>query len=153
MQPERNTVVPAMKLPSEPEFSAQLVLGLARASAKLGRGALADRSGRTGRGLDKLFAGSIPNGKGLLDLLTADLSVLDEVLALYGLRVVPIEHEAAADLSLLADATGLVAEHIDAMRDGRRDHQETLRIAEKARPVLRQYACIIEEADRLRRSP
>lgn len=150
MQPDRNTVVRENTGPSEPQFRDALVLGLARCSAKLGRGAFADRAGRTTRGLDKLFDGSIPGGKGLLDLLRADPTVLDEVVRLYGYKLVPDLSAVSDDLAMLADASGLVAEHIDAMRDGHRDHNETIRLADRARPVIAAYAGVIEEADRLR---
>lgn len=74
----------------------------------------------------------------------------DDIMAAYGLRIVPRTADPANDFALIADTTGLVSEHMEAMRDGVRDHRETCRIADKARPVLAKYQPIIDEADRLR---
>ena len=147
-----NLVVPHPRSPSEPAFHAALVAGLARVASRIGRGNLADKSGRTTRALDKLFAGasSDTTGKGLLDFLCADPEALDEVLALYGFRLAPLGADAAVDFAIISDAAALAAEHTEALRDGTRDHRETLRIAEKARPVVAKYTAIITEADRLR---
>lgn len=129
-----------------------LVSGLARVAGKIGRGNLADKSERTTKALDKLFSGSSADtsGKGLLDFLQADPSALDEVLALYGYQLTPLDAQAAIDFEIIADAAALTAAHTEAMRDGRRDHRETLGIADKARPVVARYSAIIREADVLR---
>lgn len=129
-----------------------LVAGLARIASKIGRGNLADKSERTTKALDKLFSGSSADtsGKGLLDFLHADPTALDEVLALYGYQLSPLGSEAAIDFEIIADAAALSAEHTEAMRDGRRDHRDTIRIADKARAVVQGYTAIIREADVLR---
>src|SRR5690606_21604563 len=126
--------------------------GLARVASNVGRGNLADKSNRTTRALDKLFSGSSADtsGKGLLDFLCADPSALDEVLALYGFQLAPAEALPAIDFEIIADTAALQAEHTEAMRDGRRCHRETIRIADKARPVVARYSAIIAEADELR---
>ncbi|MCQ8205481.1 hypothetical protein NP569_24640, partial [Vibrio parahaemolyticus] len=92
-----------------------------------------DRSNRTTRALDKLFSGACADtsGKGLLDFLLADPSALDEVLRLYGYQLAPKGHAPAVDFEIIADTAALAAEHTEAMRDGVRQHRETLRIAEK----------------------
>lgn len=115
------SVVPNTAPLTEAEFHSALCAGLARVAANIGRGNLADKTGRTTRSLDKLFSGSSgdTSGKGLLDFLKAD-------------------------------PTALTAEHTQALRDGRRDHRETIRIADKARPVVAKYQGIIAEADRFK---
>ncbi len=147
-----NPVVPQSKPVSEQQYHGMLIAGLSRVSASIGRGALADKSGRTTRALDKLFSGASGDttGKGLLDFLAADPSALDEVLALYGFQLAPLGFDAALDFEIIADTSGLLAEHTEAMRDGRRDHRETMRIADKARPVVQRFQSIIAEADKLR---
>lgn len=147
-------VVPPKHAVSEQQYHGMLIAGLSRVSATIGRGALADKSGRTTRALDKLFSGSSgdTSGKGLLDFLDADPSALDEVLALYGFQLAPLGFDAVLDFEIIADAAALTAEHTNAMRDGRRDHTETLRVADKARPVVQRYSAIIAEADRIRGS-
>lgn len=143
-------VVPKPTALTEAEFHSALCAGLARVAASIGRGNLADKSGRTTRALDKVFAGSIPNGKGLFDFLLADPTALDELLARYGYQLAPLGREAVLDFEIIADAAALTAEHTQAMRDGRRDHRETIRIADKARPVVAKYQGIIAEADRFK---
>lgn len=147
-----NPVVPKNGPVSELAFYQALIAGLARVAGHLGRGNLADKSGRTTRALDKLFAGSSSDtsGKGLLDFLKADPTALDEVLALYGFQLAPLGREAVLDFEIIADAAALTAEHTEAMRDGKRDHRETIRIADKARPVVARYQGIIAEADSIR---
>lgn len=147
-----NLVVPKRASPTPSEFHTALVAGLARAALSLGRGNLADRSNRTTRALDKLFSGACADtsGKGLLDFLMAAPTALDEVLALYGFQLAPLGHAPAVDSEIIADTAALAAEHTEAMRDGVRQHRETLRIADKARPVVAKYSAIIAEADRLR---
>lgn len=147
-----NLVVPRNDPPSELQYHEALIAGLSRVAAKLGRGNLADKSHRTTRALDKLFSGSSADtsGKGLLDFLLADPTALDEVLALYGFQLAPAEALPAIDFEIIADTAALQAEHTEAMRDGRRCHRETIRIADKARPVVARYSAIIAEADELR---
>lgn len=145
-----DTVVPHPSPLTEQRFHSLVVAGLARTAAKHGRGHVADAMGRTTRALDKVFAGSTPDALALLNLLLLDISALDEVCGALGLRVVPADSEASLDFELLADTADLHAEHMSAMRDHRRDHNETIRIAEKARPVVAKYTAIIVEADRLR---
>lgn len=152
MPADLNLVVPQNTAPNPLQFHNALVAGLGRVAADIGRGNLADKSQRTTRALDKLFCGSSADttGKGLLDFLLADATALDEVLALYGFQLSPLDAQAATDFTLIADTAALQAEHTEAMRDGRRDHRETIRIAEKARPVVAAFTGIIAEADRLR---
>lgn len=143
-------VVPKPPPLTEAEFHSALCAGLARVAANIGRGNLADKSGRTTRALDKVFAGSIPNGKGLLDFLIADPTALDELLARYGYQLAPLGQQAAIDFEIIADAAALTAEHTEALRDGLRDHRETIRIADKARPVVAAYQGIIADADKIK---
>lgn len=147
-----NLVVPKNQPPSEQQYHDALIAGLARCAKEIGRGTLADKSFRSTRALDKLFSGGSTDtsGKGLLDFLCAHPGALDEVLALYGYRVSPLDDTPASDFNLIADAAALQAEHADALRDGRRCHNETQRIADKARPVVAQYTAIIAEADKIR---
>lgn len=147
-----NLVVPEIAAPEEHIFHAALIAGLSRVALKIGRGNLADKSKRTTRALDKLFSGSTSakHYKSLADFLLADPTALDEVLALYGFQLAPLGSCEAIDFEIIADAADLHAEHTNAMRDGIRNHRETCRIADKARPVVQKYAAIIAEADYLK---
>lgn len=147
-----NLVVPKNAAPSPLGFHEALVAGLARTAAKIGRGNLADKSQRTTKALDKLFSGDSmdTSGKGLLDFLLADATALDEVLALYGYGLHRIAAGDCQDHGTIADTAALQAAHTEALRDGKRDHRETIVIADKARPVVSALHSIIAEADRLR---
>lgn len=145
-----NPVVPKKQPRTESEFHGLVVAGLARVSAKIGRGNLADKMGRTTRSVDKVFAGSTPDAKALWDAMLADGSVMDELAAAYGFRIIPLNADPAADL---ATATGLcegAAEIIKSQADGHRDHQETCRVADKLRPFIGPVCAIIHEADAIR---
>ena len=142
-----NTVVPKQHPLTESEFHSLLVAGMARVAANIGRGNLADRMGRTTRALDKVFAGSTPDAKAIFDALAVCPTILDELLGRYGYRIAPLKSDTAIDFEIIADTSALIAEHTEAMRDGVRDHRETFRIADKARPVVAKYSAIIHEAD------
>lgn len=146
-----NLVVPKVESVSPLRFHAALIAGLARAAARIGRGNLADKSDRTPKALGKLFSGDSmdTSGKGLLDFLLADPTALDEVLALYGFGIhrLPSDGTGKGDQETIADVIALAATHSEAMRDGRRDHNDTQKIASMARPVVQHYCGIIAEAD------
>lgn len=152
MTEKLDLVVPNRPDVTELRYHEALVSGLARVAGQIGRGNLADKSGRTTRALDKLFSGSCndTSGKGLLDFLLADPTALDEVLGLYGFQLSPLRGEALPDFTIIADAAEIVATYTDAMRDGRRDHRDTIRIADKARPVIAGLQGIVCEADQHR---
>jgi hypothetical protein len=144
------TVVHKRQPKSESEFHSLIVAGLARVAAKIGRGTLADKMGRTPRAIDKVFAGSIPDAKALWDATAADPSVLDEIAAAYGFRIVPLNSDPSSDLKLSAGLCDVASELMVSMQDGHRDHNETLKVADKLRHVVGPAIAIIEEADRLR---
>lgn len=150
MPANSGTVVQHIAAPTEAQFHAALIAGLARIAAEQGRGTLADKSGRTTRGLDKLFEGSNPCGKGLLDFLLADATALDEVLALYGLSVAPRRAKPSTDLALCVQLGRTLAEYLSRLSDGKRCHNDTLAMAVLFRPLIPQLAAIVDEADRLR---
>jgi len=136
---------------SKTRLSAALSAAWGRVSNEIGRGTFADRMDVDTKTIARGIAGpSLPDAENLLNSLAADPTALAEVLALYGLQVVPLGFDAALDFEIIADAAALTAEHTGAMRDGKRDHVETLRVADKARPVVARYTAIIAEADRIR---
>jgi hypothetical protein len=85
-----------------------------------------------------------------LNSLVFDASALDEVMALYGLRVAPMHCAAANDLVTLADVTGLASALARALGDGKRTHQETLQLANLIRPVICELSAIVAEADQIK---
>lgn len=147
-----NPVVPKKQPQTESEFHSLVVAGLARVAAKIGRGNLADKMGRTTRALDKVFAGSTPDAQALWDATRADATVLDELAAAYGFQLVPINAGQGSDLATAAGLCDAASELIHSHEDGERDHNETIRCAEKLRPHIGPAMAIVQEADRLRRA-
>ena len=149
MHSRGNPVVRHLAAPTEAQFHAALVAGLARVAANIGRGSLADQSGRTTRGLDKLFEGSNPTGKGLLDFLLADPTALDEVLSLYGKTLHQRRVSIGSDMELAAQLGRTLAEYLNRMSDGKMCHNDTLAMAALFRPLMQQMAAVVDAADRL----
>lgn len=111
---------------SEPEFHDALIAGLARAARTAGRGSLADAMLISGRGLDKIFAGSTPSAKREWDALNADQSALDEVASLYGVRLVPEGSLCDTDMKAAPALAAALHRIVDAEADGTIDHRELL---------------------------
>ncbi len=151
MTDRRPNVFRQIAPPGEAACHDALIAGLSRVAAQIGRGTLADLSNRTTRSLDMLFEGSvgIPGGKGLLDLLLADPTALDEVLALYGVRISPRTALVGADMAVIAELARVLARFTEALADGSRIHTETLDVAKLLRPLMPKLTAIIDEADAL----
>lgn len=95
-------------------------------------------------------AKNLPEAHNIFNSLIADASALDEILRAYGFRLVPDTPEAANDMATLAGLCETAAEMSEALRDGKRIHPETLRIADKLRPHMPALTAILSEAERLR---
>ncbi|GLV28171.1 hypothetical protein TomTYG75_06950 [Sphingobium sp. TomTYG75] len=136
---------------SKDKFKTKLAAAWGRVWPTIGKGVMADRMSSDTKTIDRaVTAANLPEAHTIFNSLCADPTALDEVLAEYGFKLVPLHTDAANDFDTLADAADLHDEHMNAMRDGVRNHTETLRIADKARPVVRKYQAIISEAERLR---
>lgn len=148
-----NNVCPPEPL-SKDKFQRALAAAWGRVwpKAGMGKAKMADRMGlESTKTIDRaVTASNLPEAHTIFNSLLADESALDEVLREYGFALVRVKPEAANDFDLLADAADLHDEHMNAMRDGIRDHRETCRIADKARPVVSRYQAIIEEAEGLK---
>jgi hypothetical protein len=84
----RSNVVPETAQISEAQFTAAQLSGLARAEKAVGDKALAYVMDVTTRQLANIMGGASTNPKRLWDALSADGSVLDDIAALYGKRIV-----------------------------------------------------------------
>jgi type II secretory ATPase GspE/PulE/Tfp pilus assembly ATPase PilB-like protein len=139
---------------SKDKFQTKLAAAWGRVWPRTSKGAMASRMGLNDtKTIDRaVTASNLPEAHTIFNSLCADETALDEVLAAYGFKLIRLHADAANDFDTLADAADLHDEHMNAMRDGVRDHRETLKIADKARPVVRKYQAIISEAERLRAS-
>jgi hypothetical protein len=116
-----------------------------------GRGQFADHLEISTGTVDNAMTGkTVPELHTALNSLLFDPTALDEVLALYGFRLAPSTAEAANDMALAAGVTIAMGQLVAALSDGRRDHTETLTIADLLRPHLPAITAIVREADQLR---
>ena len=74
--------------------------------------------------------------KALFDALLLDLTVLDEVLAAYGLCAVPLAVRRDDDLRVASGVAAGLSKLIESAADGCRDHNETLAVAALLRPHM-----------------
>lgn len=101
--------------------------------------------------IDRGLSGSnLPGAHVIFNSLLVDHTALDEILAHYGVRAVPITLEAANDLSTAAGTIDAMAALIRSQDDHHRDHRETLEIAAILRPHLASLNAIVAEADAIR---
>lgn len=142
-------------LPNAPRTKAEVRAKLSEAwgrTSKLigGKGTMADRMGLDDyRTIDNaLCERNLPEAQTIFNSLCADPSALDEVLALYGMRAVPAQSEAANDLHVIAELSGAASEWLNRLVDGVRCHRDTARLAELFRPLVCEMQAIIAEADR-----
>lgn len=131
------------------DVSAKLAEGWFRVSKGGRKGALADACGVScTKPIDAAIAGrSLPELHTAFNSLNHDLSALDEVAALFGVKIVPLRSEAANDLETIAGLSGVTSEWLVALLDGIRDHRETKKLAELFRPLVVRMQAVIQEAE------
>ena len=93
---------------------------------------------------------TLPEVHFLLNALREEPTVMDEALAAVGFCVVPLEMDFGGDMEVIAELSGLLNEWLCAMKDGKRDHTETLKIGARIRHLLPTLRGIVGEADKLR---
>lgn len=114
---------------------------------------------RTAAAVMDCSAGTVANGASgkhipeldtVLSSLLVNPAALSTVLALYGVKAVPLLADAANDLHTVSSISHLAGQWIGALSDGSRDHQETLTLADAIRTILPALSAIVAEADRIR---
>ena len=91
-----------------------------------------------------------PEALTVINSVTVDPTALDEVFRELGFVLIPLQSEAANDLTTAAGVIQAMGELVRAQQDGFRDHNETLGIATLLRPHMPAIEAIIAEADRIR---
>lgn len=151
MRSDLGTVVRKAERLTKDRTKALLASGLQRAVAKRGADEVALAAGCSQRCIEKALAhDTLPGLDTTLNALTADATIMDELLAAYGLRLCPLRAEAANDLMVAGGVIDAMGKLVSAHADGRRDHNETLSIAALLRPHLPAITAIVREADELR---
>ncbi len=134
---------------SKSKLSAALGAAWGRVANSIGRGTLADKAGMDEQTVKRAVSGpSLPAAEHLLNSLVADPTALQEVLALYGVKAVPLVAEPANDMSLATALAQSVAEYLSRLADGKRCHIDTGVLANLFRPLIPQMQAIVDEADR-----
>lgn len=150
--PQRSNVCPDLPL-SRDRFKTLLAAAWSRTAAACGSPmVMAAAMGLSDKKTITRATGmqNTPEAHAVFNSLLADPAALDEVLAAYGFRLAPIEPAAANDFATLSGVCGVASDWAAAMQDGRRDHNETLRLADKVRPLLPALTAVVREADALR---
>lgn len=142
----------AKNAPDRTQVLSALAMGTRRAMHHVGgKGTLAERIGANVKTIDRtLTEETALELHRALALLLVDQTALDEVFALYGVVVRPASHEAANDMHTIAGLSHAIGTWAEAMRDGMRDHRETLALAEQFRPLVQAIGAVIEQADAIR---
>lgn len=134
---------------SKTKLSAALGAAWGRVSNGLTKGVFAERMEVDVVTINRALAGpSLPAAEHLLNSLAADQTALQEVLALYGLKAVPVVAEAANDMGLATALAQSVAEYLARIADGKRCHIDTAVLANLFRPLIPQMQAIVDESDR-----
>lgn len=94
-----------------------------------------------------LCGNTVPELHTVLNSLFACPNALDEVLSLYGFHLVSTDKALSPDMQTVVEMSQALTRYCEAMEDGRRDHRETIELANKLRPLVPKLSAIIEEAD------
>lgn len=148
---QRSNVCPAEPL-SKDKFQRLLAMGWGRVGPDMGYAQMAAKMGLNetktiSRGVN---ATNLPEAHTIFNSLCANETALQEILAHYGFDVVRRHSEAANDLHTAACMANATGSFIEALSDGKRDHRETLALADMFRPLLKMLGAVVEEADRIK---
>jgi hypothetical protein len=144
--------VSAKKALCKDSVSRALSLDWHRLDDEVGRGTLMDHLGCKGT---KTISGAIsrdhvPELHTVLNSLLADPTALLNTFNLYGGVFVPVEHGECDDNTAISQMLRAATEYFERMKDGVRDHNDTLALAELFRPLIPAMLCVIREAGALR---
>lgn len=147
----RSNVCPGEPL-SKDKFQRFLAMAWGRVGPAMGYAEMAAKMGLNetktiSRGVN---ATNLPEAHTIFNSLCADETALQEIMAHYGYELSRRSPEAANDLMTLSGLCDVAAELSEALKDGKRVHPETLRIADKLRPHMASLASFLKEADELR---
>jgi hypothetical protein len=136
---------------TEEQVQAKLAQAWARTIATVGKGYMADKAGCHPDTISNALSGShLPKLHTVLNSLIACPNALDELLAVYGFRLVPDDALMSPDMVTVHQMSRALCEFIEALSDGKRTHRETLELAEEIRPLVPRLVQIIHEADGLK---
>ena len=151
LPPASATILPKTERLTKDRAKALVGAGLHRAVTAHGKDQVRLAGGCSRKSVDlALSHTNLTSLDVLLNMLDLDPTILDEVLAVRGKKLVPLDAAPSADLMLSAGLAGVAAALCAALADGKRDHVETLDIAKQLRPLMPALASFIAEADQIR---
>lgn len=122
---------------------------------RLGKGRLQDATGaKCVDTIDNVITGrreGLPELHTALNSLLADPAALFNTLMLFGVVAVPSEPGDCDDMAAISGMLRAATEYFERMKDGVRDHQDTLALADLFRPLVTAMLCVIREAGELRK--
>lgn len=149
--PDRSHNVLKQSRPSKEDVRDKLAADWGRCFPPSIKGSSAEAIGCSVSTLNNAITGhNLPELHTALASLLVDPTALQSVLALYGVKAVPLLADAANDLATVAGLSHLSGKWIEALADGRRDHRETCDLANAIRPLLVALSAVVAEADRVR---
>jgi hypothetical protein len=146
-----NNVVRNPKPLTKDRAKALIASGLQRAARDHGIDEVAIKAGCTRRCIEKALSHeTLPEAHTLGNILLIDPTAFCEWLGALGLQIVPRDAILSPDMETLSQMSKAMAEFIDALRDGKRTHRETLELAEELRPLIPRLTAIVHEAEGLK---
>ncbi len=136
---------------SRSDISGALAASWGRLINKIGRGTLADKLDISTTTIKRAIGGdNLPALETALNALALDATALDEVLALYGYQLCPIDCAPCEDGQTRARLAHILSEWL-ALGE-RADHRAKCRLADEMRAVIPAMMALIVQADNLRRA-
>lgn len=134
------------------DASAALVVGWARMIQRHHQGNFANKMGVDPKTVARAMSGeTTPELHTALNSLLVDPTALNELFALYGFHPPRPRNAAAAnDMVTVSTMSGVVSQFCDALKDGQRDHRETLQLADAIRDLMPALTAILNEANHIR---
>jgi hypothetical protein len=130
---------------------ALIASGINRAVLHHGLAAVADAAQCSIRCLQKALShDTLPEADKLGNILLLEPTVLSEWLGKLGFQIVPQGAEVTPDMVTASQMSRAVATFIEILEDGKRNHQETLSLADILRPLIPRLTAIVHEADGLK---
>jgi hypothetical protein len=146
----RHVCPPAL---SKSDVSDALAAGWARVinDTDNGRIKLANALEVDGKTIGRTLNGSsVPELHRVMNSLSVDVTALNELFARYGMEVRPRSLSMPNDMSMIQSLARLVAQWVEVMEDGVRDHRETIALGDEIRRMMPMLQQIVAEADAIR---
>ena len=147
----RNHVVRNPKPLTKDKAKALIAAGINRAVIQHGMETVADAAQCSVRCLQKALSHeTLPEADKLGNMLLLEPTILAEWLNRLGYQVIATNMEITPDMVTASQMSRAVAAFLEILEDGKRNHQETLALADVLRPLVPRLTAIVHEADGLK---